>query len=112
MEVEDDVFFADLNKQISLLIMDDDEDPVAHCPTVSFQALSRAIHPAAQPPFTHQHACRRESKGTGVFIPQLSHQRRKSRQGKFNSSSNTKSQRHSENSKATPHQASHNSFKP
>ncbi|GMP77039.1 hypothetical protein CsSME_00033455 [Camellia sinensis var. sinensis] len=41
MEVEDDVFFADLNKQISLLIMDDDDgdDPVAHCPSVSLQVL-------------------------------------------------------------------------
>lgn len=26
MEVEDDVFFADLSKQIALLIMDDDDD--------------------------------------------------------------------------------------
>lgn len=42
MEVEDDLFFADLSKQISLLIMDDedeDEDPVAsNCaPPVNFQ---------------------------------------------------------------------------
>lgn len=37
MEVEDDLFFADLNKQISLLIMDDEEDPLANCPSVSFQ---------------------------------------------------------------------------
>lgn len=37
MEVEDDLFFADLSKQISLLIMDDNEDPVARCPSVSFQ---------------------------------------------------------------------------
>lgn len=40
MEVEDDLFFADLSKQISLLIMDDDEaDPVANCPSVSLQVL-------------------------------------------------------------------------
>lgn len=38
MEVEDDLLFADLSKQISLLIMDDDdEDPVATCPSVSLQ---------------------------------------------------------------------------
>lgn len=37
MEVEDDSFFADLSKQISLLIMDDEEDPLANCPSVSLQ---------------------------------------------------------------------------
>lgn len=31
MELEDDLFFADLSKQISLLIMDEDEDPLACC---------------------------------------------------------------------------------
>ncbi|XVE86664.1 hypothetical protein DITRI_Ditri18aG0052800 [Diplodiscus trichospermus] len=40
VELEDDIFFADLSKQISLLIMDDDEDPVATCPSVSFQVLT------------------------------------------------------------------------
>jgi hypothetical protein len=41
MELEDDLFLADLIKQISLLIMDDDndEDPVAICPSVSLQVL-------------------------------------------------------------------------
>lgn len=44
MEVEDDSFFADLSKQISLLIMDDDEeDPVANCPSVSLQVLSSSF---------------------------------------------------------------------
>ena len=37
MEVEDDLIFADLSKQISLLIMDDEEDPLADCPSVSLQ---------------------------------------------------------------------------
>lgn len=39
VEIEDDVFFADLSKQINLLIMDDDdeEDLVTHSPSVSFQ---------------------------------------------------------------------------
>lgn len=90
MEVEDDLFFADLSKQISLLIMDDEEvDPLANCPSVSLQALSRAnnTHPqAAQSPFLHEQTCKRESKGTGVFIPQFSQPRRtKNRQGRFGS---------------------------
>ncbi|KHG11337.1 hypothetical protein F383_11784 [Gossypium arboreum] len=38
VELEDDLFFADLSKQISLLIMDD-EDSVSTCPSVSFQLL-------------------------------------------------------------------------
>lgn len=37
MELEDDVFFADLSRQISLLIMDDDDDEdetsATHCTT-------------------------------------------------------------------------------
>jgi hypothetical protein len=28
VELEDDLYFADLSKQISLLIMDEDEDPL------------------------------------------------------------------------------------
>jgi len=32
VELEDDLFFADLSKQISLLIMDEDEDPLASSP--------------------------------------------------------------------------------
>uniref|UniRef100_A0A804KK91 Uncharacterized protein n=1 Tax=Musa acuminata subsp. malaccensis TaxID=214687 RepID=A0A804KK91_MUSAM len=31
VEVEDDVFFADLAKQIALLIMDDEEEFPVHC---------------------------------------------------------------------------------
>ncbi|GAB4851128.1 hypothetical protein Ancab_030422 [Ancistrocladus abbreviatus] len=35
MKLEDDLFFEELSKQISLLLMDDDEDcPLAHCPPV------------------------------------------------------------------------------
>ncbi|XP_052190748.1 uncharacterized protein LOC127800272 [Diospyros lotus] len=94
MEVEDDAFFADLSKQISLLIMDDDDDdhehPIrAHCPSVSLQALSRAIQPTAQPPFSlYQQPWGRadQSKGTGVFIPQSSHPRRRNRPAKLSSS--------------------------
>lgn len=42
MELEEDLFFADLSKQISLLIMDDDEDPVATCPSVPYKVLYHA----------------------------------------------------------------------
>ncbi|KAK2966897.1 hypothetical protein RJ640_028907 [Escallonia rubra] len=44
MEVmEEDVFFADLSKRISLLIMDDDEGPLPQYPSVSFQ-VSISFH--------------------------------------------------------------------
>lgn len=98
--VEDDVFFADLSQRISLLIMDDDEDPISHCPPVSFQAFSQA----AQNPTTHLPAyyleqnCRRDqTKGTGVFIPRSTQPRRKNKHARFNSS-NTRFHRHSDNS--------------
>ncbi|KAL8171343.1 hypothetical protein V2J09_023147 [Rumex salicifolius] len=81
--MEDDVFFADLNRQISLLIMDDDDDDQAlHTPSVSLQAFphqrisQHPIHPA----FFHPEMLRREIKGTGVFIPRSSQPRRKNRQ--------------------------------
>ncbi|KAF9605498.1 hypothetical protein IFM89_017517 [Coptis chinensis] len=88
MELDDDLFFADLSKQISLLIMDDDEDPLIHCPSVAFQAFSRAYHPTAPSQLMSEQACRRESKGTGVFIPRSSMPRRKNRQGKSASFNN------------------------
>ncbi|RAL43592.1 hypothetical protein DM860_017335 [Cuscuta australis] len=41
VELEDDLFFADISKQISLLIMEDEEEPVfATCPSVSFQVFT------------------------------------------------------------------------
>lgn len=80
---DDDVFFADLNKQISLLIMDDDEHeirPTMPSPAISLQAFAR-VHSTAQAPILYQQIrCARESKGTGVFIPRSSQPRRKSRQ--------------------------------
>ncbi|CAN0856594.1 hypothetical protein LINGRAHAP2_LOCUS6531, partial [Linum grandiflorum] len=96
MEFEDDLFFADLSKQISLLIMDDDEeDPVSVSSSVSFQAYSISNYPTAvQSPFMYEQSCRRESKGTGVFIPQSSLPRRKQRQGRY---SNPKGQRKQDN---------------
>ncbi|KAJ6725418.1 hypothetical protein OIU79_003736 [Salix purpurea] len=93
MELEDDLFFADLSKQISLLIMDD-EDPVTTFPPVSFQAFSRGSYPSAPSHFIHEQTCRREScKGTGVFIPKSSHPRRKHRQGRYGQKSNDRQHR-------------------
>jgi hypothetical protein len=39
MELEDDLFFADLSKQISLLIMDEDEDSHTSCRPNSIQVF-------------------------------------------------------------------------
>ncbi|KAG9457966.1 hypothetical protein H6P81_002474 [Aristolochia fimbriata] len=90
MELEDDVFFADLSKQISLLIMDDDEEfSPGNCPAVSIQALSHAYRPISMPSaFGQEHTQRREIKGTGVFIPRSSAPRRKNRSRRFASCSN------------------------
>ncbi|KAD6794770.1 hypothetical protein R6Q59_021316 [Mikania micrantha] len=96
--VEDDVFFADLSKRISLLIMDDDDEDHAtlHCPPVSFQVISQTIHPIHNqiPSFQDQNG-RREIKGTGVFIPRSSTNPRRSRQSR-SKTSNTgiQTQRH------------------
>ncbi|CAK9139228.1 unnamed protein product [Ilex paraguariensis] len=130
-EVDDDVFFADLSKQISQLIMDDEEDPVAHFPRVTLQVLhhllfysflyiridlllvglatkafSQALHPIRQPPFLYDQISRREGKGTGVFIPRSSNPRRKNRQGRSTSSNNINVQRHIDNSRGLPNNTS------
>ncbi|KAG4154243.1 hypothetical protein ERO13_D03G046400v2 [Gossypium hirsutum] len=111
VELEDDLFFADLSKQISLLIMDD-EDPVSTCPSVSFQTFSAANYLITQSPYLQEQICRRESKGTGVFIPKASHPRRKHRQGRY-SSFNRKSNRHHDNTTKMASQPSYdNSFYP
>ncbi|KAL1543219.1 hypothetical protein AAHA92_20224 [Salvia divinorum] len=86
LELEDDVFFKDLSKQISLLIMDDDDDlSLSHSPPLNHQAFStQASNPATRGAsffsYGHHHQSRkRESKGTGVFIPRsTSNLRRKS----------------------------------
>nr|DAD19451.1 TPA_asm: hypothetical protein HUJ06_020914 [Nelumbo nucifera] len=49
MELEDDVFFADLSQRIALLIMDDDEDPVARCPSVSPQFIESILSSTTAP---------------------------------------------------------------
>ncbi|KAI7750493.1 hypothetical protein M8C21_013991 [Ambrosia artemisiifolia] len=83
--VEDDLFFEDLSKRISLLIMDDDEDPTLYCPPVSFQVLSQTIHTNHNqiPSFNEQNG-RREIKGTGVFIPQSSTNSRRNKKQVLN----------------------------
>ncbi|XP_059311057.1 uncharacterized protein LOC132062524 [Lycium ferocissimum] len=95
MEGEDDLFFADLSKQISLLIMDDNEhenSSVYRSSADSVQAFSHVMHPATRAPYVNEQNNRREtSKGTGVFIPLSSQPRRKNRQARH-FSSNTKTQ--------------------
>ncbi|KAK8499792.1 hypothetical protein V6N13_038860 [Hibiscus sabdariffa] len=110
VELEDDLFFADLSRQISLLIMDDD-DPVARFPLLSFQGFSAANYPVAQSPFVQEQMYRRESKGTGVFIPKSSHQaRRKRRQGRQGSSLSSKSSRQLHDTTTMASQASFNNI--
>ncbi|KAK1380093.1 DNA polymerase epsilon subunit B like [Heracleum sosnowskyi] len=88
MEVvdQDEILFADLNKQISLLIMDDDADQHLPYPPVDYQVYSRAVEPIAQP--TQVFSYDQQSKGTGVFIPRSTHRRRKSKQGRLNTNYN------------------------
>ncbi|XP_042518187.1 uncharacterized protein LOC122091981 [Macadamia integrifolia] len=103
MELEDDVFFADLSKQISLLIMDDEEEDLTTlCPTVSLQAFSKVHHPSVHSPLLWETTCGKESKGTGVFIPKSSLLRRKNKQAKY-SSFNSKSCKQTDKSKAASH---------
>ncbi|WOG83324.1 hypothetical protein DCAR_0102499 [Daucus carota subsp. sativus] len=122
MEVldHDDIFFADLNKQISLLIMEDDDDihlPVSGYPhpSASFQPFSRVVHPrpTTQPQMFHDHIRQNEqSKGTGVFIPLSTQPRRKNKQGRFTSAaSNGKFQKHSDdNSRRLPQGLASNNY--
>ncbi|KAL7105168.1 hypothetical protein ACP275_07G028000 [Erythranthe tilingii] len=100
LELDDDVFFKDLSKQISLLIMDDDEpaDSLVHRPSLNLQGYNnQGINPARQASLfvnydnhNHNHnqtSKRDQSKGTGVFIPRSSsNPRRKNvnKQGRFN----------------------------
>ncbi|CAK9318612.1 unnamed protein product [Citrullus colocynthis] len=90
LELEDDLFFADLSRQLSLLLMDDNEDPLPH-PHVSLQALSHGVHYPTRPLATHEHATAvvaaaysGVSKGTGVFIPRSLQPARKQRRGRHN----------------------------
>ena len=43
VEVEDDVFFADLSKQIAMLIMDDEEEFPVQCPPLPVQVFLTSL---------------------------------------------------------------------
>ncbi|KAJ6841325.1 uncharacterized protein M6B38_308525 [Iris pallida] len=90
--MEDDVLFADLSKQIALLIMDDDEEFPVQSPPVHAQGFHQLPQVILMPPsYTHDMmGYRRESKGTGVFIPRSSSlpRSRKNRSGKSTSNNN------------------------
>ncbi|QCD79867.1 hypothetical protein DEO72_LG2g185 [Vigna unguiculata] len=96
VELEDDLFFADLSKQISLLIMDEeDEHPLASSPQEHhFQTYysSGSFYPPSQSGILYEHDLRRQSKGTGVFIPQSTQPRRKHRKGRSSSNAKHKKQ--------------------
>ncbi|KAG7602791.1 hypothetical protein AtNW77_Chr5g0103551 [Arabidopsis thaliana] len=109
LELDDDVFFADISKQISLLIMDEDEhlNPVSlssSSSSLSFQGLFRGGYQTA--PYMYQ---QEQSKGTGVFIPKSSQPRRRphhhQKQGRY-SSFNAK-QQHSLHQNRQEYQQSH-----
>ncbi|XP_020228763.1 uncharacterized protein LOC109809778 isoform X1 [Cajanus cajan] len=111
MELDDDLFFADLSKQISLLIMDEDDDPLASCTSHSLQTFCGSIQPPPQSGFLYDDTLRRQiSKGTGVFIPQSTQPRRKHRKGR--SSSNSKYQKQSQDTKFVSQVPIKSSFKP
>ncbi|XP_061345532.1 uncharacterized protein LOC133291306 [Gastrolobium bilobum] len=111
VELEDDLFFADLSKQISLLILDEDEDPLACFPKHSLQSFSGAIHPPPQSALFYEQAyLRRQSKGTGVFIPQSTQPRRKNRKGR--SSSYAKYQKQSQDTRMVSQVPIKNSLEP
>ncbi|XP_068463298.1 LOW QUALITY PROTEIN: uncharacterized protein [Phaseolus vulgaris] len=112
VELEDDLFFADLSKQISLLIMDEDEDedPLPSSPQQHhFQTFSGSLYPPPQSAMFYEHALRRQSKGTGVFIPQSTQPRRKHRKGR--SSSNAKHQKQSPDTRTAAQVPSNSTFK-
>lgn len=44
MELEDDILFANLSKEIALLIMDEDEDPLAYQPTTNSIQVIYYLH--------------------------------------------------------------------
>ncbi|KAL9687360.1 hypothetical protein QQ045_031760 [Rhodiola kirilowii] len=87
LDMDDDLFFADLNKQISLLINDDDQGPpISIHPSVAVQAFSTSMQSTGQLPLPcEQSAWKIESRGTGVFIPKSSNWRKKNKQRRLRS---------------------------
>lgn len=57
MEVEDDVFFQELSRRISILIMDDDEAPIASYPSVSLQVCFIISFPLSISHKSHTQIC-------------------------------------------------------
>ncbi|KAG2311819.1 hypothetical protein Bca52824_023376 [Brassica carinata] len=86
LELDDDVFFADISKQISLLIMDEDEQlnhVFLSTSSLAFQGMFSGSYQTA--PYMYH---KEPSKGTGVFIPKSSQSRRRPhhpKQGRFSS---------------------------
>ncbi|KAG5416469.1 hypothetical protein IGI04_004036, partial [Brassica rapa subsp. trilocularis] len=97
LELDDDVFYADIRKQINLLITDEDENnPISLSSSVSFQSLFSENYQTLATPYMMYHVQNynliRERKGTGVFIPRCSQPRKKqnnhphqTKQGSFGS---------------------------
>ncbi|CAN6863884.1 hypothetical protein F2Q70_00005834 [Brassica cretica] len=111
LELDDDVFFADISKQISLLIMDEDEqlNPVSLSSSspLAFQSMFRGSYQTA-PYMYHQE----QSKGTGVFIPKSSQTRRRPhhpKQGRVSSFNAT--QQHSLHQNRQQYQQNHDNLR-
>ncbi|KAJ4898450.1 Uncharacterized protein Rs2_25244 [Raphanus sativus] len=81
LELDDDVFFADISKQINLLITDEDEQIPISLSSSIFQGLFRENYQTSSTPHMMYHeknySLLKESKGTGVFIPRCTQPRRK-----------------------------------
>ncbi|CAA6662113.1 unnamed protein product [Spirodela intermedia] len=84
VEIEGDVFFADLANQIALLIMEEDdaEGFASLNPLISPQGSNLAPKAVSSSPVFYEPFYGREVKGTGVFIPQSSKPRKKHRSRK------------------------------
>ncbi|KAG6520971.1 uncharacterized protein LOC122053702 [Zingiber officinale] len=80
LDVEDEAFFADLNKQLAMLIMDDDEEFPTQCPPLPVQEIAYMPQMIMlMPPYISEVVQRRERKGTGVFIPKSTAPRKKNK---------------------------------
>ncbi|KAH7667014.1 hypothetical protein IHE45_12G031700 [Dioscorea alata] len=103
MDVEDDAFYQDLSKQIALLIMEDDDDgfPMhypSHAPPQGFHQVPQiVVMPPSLANYEASLSCKRESKGTGVFIPQC-YPKKKTKPSNKNISPNNNSNNNSSSS--------------
>ncbi|KAJ4779414.1 S100P-binding protein [Rhynchospora pubera] len=86
MEIEDDLFFAELSEQIALLIMDEEEEFPLQCQPLPLQGFNHVPQAMVPPLYTYYDvAYTGESKGTGVFIPRFTAPKRKHRAGRSGS---------------------------